>query len=133
VALALLAVCAIGISGLTIGLKLALLLLAGLLLARALRALLRPWPLLEWDAAGQWWLHGGGRGLAVAGSTVAELDRDMAIQPDPAPAVLLGAARLGPLLVLRLRIEGKRRALLLTPGMLPAVDLRRLRVRLGLG
>jgi hypothetical protein len=46
---------------------------------------------------------------------------------------LLGAARFGPLLVLRLRIEGRRRALLLTPDRLPRDDLRRLRVRLGLG
>jgi hypothetical protein len=186
--LALLAACAVVLSGLALALKLPLVLVVALLLLRGLRRLLEPWPLLEWDAAGQWWLHGVGHGLEAVrdsaagpdplpqplsrgergvedrtgtspsppgigvgergvaewagtnpsplGRGVGERDRseqDTANRPDPAAAELLGAARLGPLLVLRLRVEGRRRVLLLTPGMLAAADMRRLRVRLGLG
>lgn len=112
VALTLLACCAVLLSGLSLWLKLALLPLAGLLLVRALRQVLAPWPLLEWDAAGHWWLHGAGDMQAVE---------------------FLGASALGPLLVLRMRVEGRRRALLLTPDRLAADDLRRLRVRLAVG
>jgi hypothetical protein len=148
VVLALLAACAVAMSGLAFSVKLALLLLTGVLLAREMRALLQPWPLLEWDDAGQWWLHGGGEGWTAVREVVARPDplppgeglrervrseRGTSSRLDPSPADLLGAARLGPLLVLRLRIEGRRRALLLTPDRLPAADLRRLRVRLGLG
>ncbi len=100
------------LSGFGLSLKLALLALVALLLARALRQVLDPWPLLEWDAAGHWWLHGDGDMKAVE---------------------LLGTSTLGPLLVLRMRVDGRRRTLLLTPGRLPANDLRRLRVRLAIG
>lgn len=100
------------LSGLALSLKLAVLPLVGLLLARALRQVLAPWPLLEWDAAGHWWLHGDG---------------------DMKTVELLGTSTLGPLLVMRMKVDGRRRTLLLTPDRLAADDLRRLRVRLALG
>jgi hypothetical protein len=131
--LALLAACAVALSGLALALKLPLVLVVALLLLRGLRRLLEPWPLLEWDAAGQWWLHDGAGGSNAAPDAAGSVGRERSHRPDPMPVQMFGAARLGPLLVLRLRVEGRRRVLLLTPGMLPAADLRRLRVRLGLG
>jgi hypothetical protein len=67
--------------------------------------------LIERDPGGGWWLHGDG---------------------EPQPAALLGASRLGPLLVLRLRSPERHLALVLTPERLPGEDLRRLRASLGL-